>query len=128
MQLLDLCVDQVLANRTFERDSYRAGRVDGFHLGPLIKALLFVPLDEPASGACRFANGDWTDLPAVLPIITKLLEGTGWAPFVMDTFLTLCERTGLAYPLDAFAPQITQVLENLAPNSDAWLGSLFLPA
>ncbi len=51
---------------------------------------------EEASGATRFANGDWTDLPRVMPLIDKFVRRAGWAPFVMDTFLILCERAGAA--------------------------------
>ncbi len=41
-----------------------------------------------------------------MPIISRIVTAIGWSPFVMQSFLTLCERVGLAYPLDQFAQQI----------------------
>jgi hypothetical protein len=127
LSLLGLCLDQLLENSGFQRDGYRAGEVRGYDLPRLIRALLFVPLEADAPGAVRFANGDWTDLPAVLPLVTRLVEAAGWAPFVMSTFLTLCERAGLAYPVDEFAALMVKVLERLGPQADGWVGTL-LPA
>ena len=77
---------------------------------------------ENASGATRFANGDWTDLPRVMPLIDKLVRQAGWAPFVMDTFLTMCERAGTAYPIDAFADQVTAALSALRTTRASWTG------
>ena len=58
-ELLDDCAVRVVQDPTFRPDSYRAGEVSGWDMPKLIRALLFVPLDEPASGSSRFANGDW---------------------------------------------------------------------
>lgn len=125
--LMQLCMDQVLADPVFERQTHRAGEVRGFDLPRMIKSLLFVPLDEPASGAARFANGDWTDLPAVLPLINRLVGNMGWAPYVMDTFLRMAERAGLAYPIDDFVTLVTRVLTELGDNADGWIGTM-IPA
>src|SRR5207253_6589238 len=93
----------------------------GFDLPQLIKALLFVAIGN-ALGAKRFANGDWKDLPRVMPIVDRLVRNAGWAPFVMDTFLTLCERSGAAYPLDAFAKETAAALEALSESRASWTG------
>ena len=65
-----------------------------------------------------FANGDWTDLPQVLPLVDRLVGECGWAPYVMETFLTMAERAGVSYPIDAFVTLVTKVLEELSDNSD----------
>jgi hypothetical protein len=41
----------------------------------------------------------------------------------MDTFLTLCERSGAAYPLDAFAEETIAALEALKQSRVSWTGS-----
>lgn len=119
--LLDHCLDRLLSDRVFDPQSYRAGEVHGFELPRLIKSLFFVSV-EKATGATRFANCDWTDLPRVMPLIDKLVRHAGWAPFVMDTFLTLCERAGAAYPIDAFADQATAALSALDDARASWTG------
>jgi hypothetical protein len=41
--------------------------------------------------------------------------------------LTLCERAGVAYPLDAFAAQANAVLGSIANAKGSWAGTM-LPA
>lgn len=125
--LLQLCLDQLLADPIFSRNSYRAGQIHGLDLPRMIKAILFVPFDQPAPGAARFANGDWADLPIVLPLVERVVAEAGWAPFVMETFLTLVERSGLSYPIDAFVALATRVLTELGNNADGWVGTM-IPA
>ena len=45
----------------------------------------------------------------------------------MGQFLTLCERAGVAYPLDAFAVQANAVLAAIENAKGGWAGTL-LPA
>jgi len=119
--LLDYCLERLLSDHAFNIESHRAGDVHGFELPRLIKSLFFVSV-ENATGAMRFANGDWTDLPRVMPLIDKLVRRAGWAPFVMDTFLTMCERAGAAYPIDAFAGQAIAALSTLQDACASWTG------
>jgi hypothetical protein len=119
--LLDHCLSSLLGHRAFVKSSYRAGEIHGFALPQLIKSLLFVAINN-APGAKRFANGDWKDLPVVMPIVDRLVRNAGWAPFVMDTFLTLCERSGAAYPLDGFAEETAAALEAVKESRASWIG------
>ena len=125
--LLGPCLDQLRADPAFRRDNYPAGRLHGLHLPQTIKALLFVPISEAVPGAARFANGDWTDLPQVLPLVDRLVGECGWAPYVTETFLTMAERAGVSYPIDGFVALVTKVLEELSDNSDGWVGTM-IPA
>ncbi len=125
--VLQLCIDQLLADPIFRRNGYRAGEVHGFGLPRMIKSFLVVPLSEPTPGAARFANGEWNDLPIVFPLINRLVGGCGWAPYVMDSFLTMAERAGLSYPIDAFVTLVTKVLTELGGNADGWVGTM-IPA
>ena len=92
----------------------------------LIRALLLVAV-EHAPAAARFVNGDWTRIHVMTPIITQLVTTIGWSPFVMQSFLTLCERAGLAYPLDDFGRQMRAALAALPSARGSWAGTL-LPA
>ena len=111
----------------FDPNSYRAGEVHGDDLPKLIRALLFVAIEGEAPGAARFANGDWSQIGIVMPIVTRLVTRTGWSPYVMQKFLTLCERAGNAYPLDGFAAPVNAVLGSIANAKGSWTGTV-LPA
>jgi hypothetical protein len=127
LDLLNNCVERVVRDRVFNPNGYRAGEVHGYDLPKLIKALLFVAVETEAPGAARFANGDWSQIRMVMPIVTKLVTATGWSTYVMQNYLTLCERAGLAYPLTAFADQANAVLGALSYAKDSWAGTT-LPA
>jgi hypothetical protein len=127
LPLLNDCVDRVVRDKCFDQKSYRAGQVHGHDLPRLIKALLFVAVETEAPGAARFANGDWSQISMVMPIVTKLVTATGWSTYVMQNYLTLCERAGLAYPLAAFAYQANAVLASLSHAKGNWAGTT-LPA
>ena len=86
----------------------------------LIKALLLGPV-EHAPGASRFINGDWSQIDIMVPIIGRLVSAIGWSTFVMQNFLTLCERAGLAYPLDKFGSQVEAVTASLSNAQGSWV-------
>jgi hypothetical protein len=125
--LLNDCVERVVRDCVFDPNSYRAGQVHGYDLPKLIKALLFVPIEEKAPGATRFANGDWSQISMIMPIVTRLVTAAGWSTYVMQHYLTLCERAGLAYPIDTFADQANPVLGLLSNSKGSWAGTM-LPA
>ena len=120
--ILDLCVDRLVHDPTFASSSYRSGEVHGDNLPRLIKALLFVSV-EKADGAERFANGDWSEVGLVMPIVTRIVAEVGWSLFVMDNFLTLCERAGKAYPIGDFSVQIGSVLGSMEDSRGTWSGT-----
>jgi hypothetical protein len=126
LDLLNDCVERVVRDRTFDPKGYRAGQIHGHELPKLIPALLFVAV-ESAPGAARFANGDWSQVGIIMPLVTRLVTATGWSSFVMQKFLTLCERAGIAYPLDAFTTQANAVLGSIANAKGSWAGTV-LPA
>ncbi|WP_198024759.1 AAA family ATPase [Bradyrhizobium sp. Cp5.3] len=126
LTLLDDCAERVLSDPMFNPKSYRAGEVHGYDMPTLVSALLFVGV-EHAPGAARFANGDWSELSLVMPLVTKLVSAVGWSSFVMQKFLTLCERAGASYPLYDFCLQAKAVLASLANAKASWAGTT-LPA
>jgi hypothetical protein len=62
-----------------------------------------------------------------MPIVTKLIASAGWSTFVAQTFMTLCERAGTAYPVRDFASQANAMLDALPNAKGAWSGTT-LPA
>lgn len=105
LSVLDAIVDRVLEHGDFRRSRYNDGRLGGFDLPDLIKTLLFVAITG-ANGATRFANGQWSDLPQILPLLDKLVRHVTWNSYVATKFVKLCERAGADYPVDALADQV----------------------
>lgn len=125
-ELLTDCVERMVRDPVFDADSYRAGEIHGHDMPELIQALLFVRV-EKAGGAARFVNGDWSEISLIMPLVTRLMAATGWAPYVMQHFLTLCERADGSYPLDAFAAQANAALAAVGNAKGSWAGTT-LPA
>lgn len=127
LALLDDCVQRVIDDRTFSPNGYRAGEVHGYDMPTLIKALLFVSIEEECPGAARFVNGNWTDISKIMPLVTKLMKAAGWSTFVMQQHLALCEKAGGAYPVDAFIEQAGTALDAIGNSKGGW-GGTSLPA
>ena len=127
LDLLSDCVERVIRDEVFDPNSYHAGKLHGQDLRSLVTALLFVAVEGDAPGAARFVNGDWSQIEIVMPLVSRLVGATGWSPYVMEKFLTLCERAGIAYPLDAFAAQTNAVLDSIVNARGSWSGTT-LPA
>jgi hypothetical protein len=127
LDLLRDCVERVVRDRAFNPNSYRAGELHGYDLPKLILALLFVAVEKEAPGASRFANGDWSQVAVIMPLVTRLVTATGWSVFVMQKFMALCEHVGTAYPLDAFTNQVNAVLGSVSNAKGSWAGTM-LPA
>lgn len=125
LQLLRAVLERTLENNYLRRSSHNDGRIGSFDLPELIKSLLFV-IVEHAPGATRFANGVWDDLELVMPLVDRMVRAAGWHPYVGRQFVTLCERSGAAYPADTFADQVlAQIVDGRLPAG--WKGSL-IPA
>lgn len=123
---LDVCLERFLQASFFNRDGYRAGELSGFDQPKLARVLMFVSI-ERAELASRYVNGDWSEIDSILPLVDRFVRATGWAASVMNSFLTLCERSKDHYPAMAFADQILSVFSNGPGGLKGWSGSL-IPA
>lgn len=122
LHLLQAVLERTLENDGLRRSPYNDGRMGGFDLPKLVDSLLFVVV-EHAPGATRFANGVWDDLDQVMPLVDRIVRAAGWHPYVARQFITLCERSGTAYPADTFADQVlAQIVDGRLPAG--WKGSL----
>lgn len=120
LSLLDMCMNRLTGDVAFLK--HNDGSVHNDALSRLVKALLFVAVTD-APGASRFANGDWSQIEVIMPLITKLMTSIGWSSYVMGKFLTLCERSADAYPLDSFIQQVSAALESLELARGSWTGT-----
>jgi hypothetical protein len=120
--LLEACLGRFLQSEDWERARRYDGRLHGFGLPDLVDILLFVQI-ETASGAARFANGDWREVERILPIVDRFVRAVGDLPSVASSFLTLCERAADHYPPDQFAEQINAMLAKQAGMPVGWRGS-----
>src|SRR5262249_7426963 len=107
--------------------SWRAGQVNGYAMPELIAALLFVNAEKVAPGAARYANGDWSQIEIIMPIIDRMVRHVGWSSFGMGKFLDLCERAGRAYPISKVGPQANAALAAIGNSEEGWTGTI-LPA
>lgn len=121
LDLLQAVLERTLENDDLRHSPYNDGRMGGFDLPELVKSLLFVVV-EYAPGATRFANGLWDDICRVMPLVDRMVRAAGWHPYVARQFVTLCERSGAAYPTDTFADQmLAQIVDGRLPAG--WKGS-----
>lgn len=124
LPLLELCAERLINDRAFSKRN--DGSVHDNALSRLISALLFVEIED-APGASRFANGDWSQIAVIMPLVSSIMTSIGWSSYVMGKFLTLCERAADAYPLDAFIKQVSTALKSLELAQGSWAGTA-LPA
>ncbi|MFK4871886.1 hypothetical protein [Novosphingobium sp. ZW T3_23] len=121
--VLERSLDRLLAAPTFTRTGYRAGEMTGFSMPQLAQWLMFVGV-EKAALAHRFSNGDWSDIEFILPTVNRFVRTAGWAPTVMEDFLTLAERARENFPAEAFADAILAALSARADPSARWRGTM----
>jgi hypothetical protein len=96
--------------------------VSGFDLPLLIRTYLFIGV-EFAEGAARFANRNWQDVGAILPVVDAFVREVGDIPDVMSGFLTLCERAIEHYPAGAFVAQVTAAMARQERTPVGWRNS-----
>ncbi|WP_047243867.1 ATP-binding protein [Chromobacterium subtsugae] len=119
---LSLCLERLLQAPVFDRDAYRSGKLFGFDLPKLVRALMFVSV-EHADLAARYVNGDWSAIGLILPLIDRFIRRCGWAASVMGPFLTLCERARASYPAEVFADQVLAIMTDSAGDLSGWHGT-----
>jgi hypothetical protein len=88
----------------------------------IVQSLLFVSV-ERADLAARFANGNWSEIPSVLPLVDKFLNEVANTTTVVYAFLTLCERAFDSYPTERFISQLPLVLYRQTGIPLGWRGS-----
>jgi hypothetical protein len=126
LALLQLVVPRLLSHGQWERSKWNDGALYDAELSQIVQAMFFVQVDK-ALGAARFANGNWSDVSCVLPLIEPILEAQGQNPTVTRAFLTLCERAFECYPEERFVAQLPMILGRKEGMPLGWRGTS-LPA
>lgn len=119
VRILEQCMERFLQVEELNTNSYRIGEFDLFK-NNIIKSLMFTRITQFDS-AKRFANGNWTDIHLVMPIINKLVREAGWVGAVMQNFVQLCDHAKNDYPAEVFADQVLTVISK--PKLVGWQGS-----
>ena len=126
LQLLQRIVSRMMSSESWKQATWNDGSLHDAELSHMIRSIFFVEV-EKAMGAARFANGNWSDISAVLPLTEPILEAHGENPTVVSAFLARCERAFEAYPVDQFVAQLPLVLRRSAGMPLGWRRTL-LPA
>jgi hypothetical protein len=122
VNLMRACVDRVLHDHAWESAAYNDGNIYGYDLPEIVRVFLFAT-GVRADQSSRFANGDWRDVGAILPIVDPFVRAVGDIPHVMGSFLTLCENAIEHYPPDVFIDQISEVLGKQSGVPVGWYGT-----
>jgi hypothetical protein len=93
-------------------DQATSWRGDILDDGLTIVRLLFGTAVSGASGAARFANGDYRDLPLILPFVDTIMSRLLGRTAVVGAWLTLVERAIDHYPAEAFSRQAMAILSD----------------
>jgi len=91
-------------------------------LGPIIRDLFFVSIDD-ASRAARFANGDFSDLELILPIVDRVASAATRSRVGLEAYLSLCELSQPLFPTEPFVRLVTGILGDLATAPIEWIGT-----
>ena len=120
--LTKACLGRTLKDRIWRRARGDEGDLHGFDIPQLIRTYLFVSVGY-AGGAARFANRDWREISAILPIVDAFVREAGDIPDVMSGFLTLCERAAEHYPAAIFVEQVTAAITRQERTPVGWRNS-----
>ncbi|MDR6586352.1 hypothetical protein [Herbaspirillum frisingense] len=126
LSLLDECLARFLNAPEFDESGYRRGEMHGIEQRQLLRTFLFVEI-EHAGLACRYVNGDWSEISRIVPLVERIIRKAGWSAEVTSEFLTLCERARQHYPVEKFADQILANLRHEKRPLSGWSGT-FLTA
>jgi hypothetical protein len=122
--LLDDCVTRLINDRVFSPKGWCAGEVNGYSMPELIKALLFVNVEKECPGAARFANGNWSEIATIMPIINRVVRNIGWSQYVMGRYIELHKRAGQSLPISDFGSQLNAALGGIDNSEEGWTGTV----
>jgi hypothetical protein len=126
LALLGSMIPRLLSHRGWRQATWNDGALHDAELSRIVRIVFFVEIEKALCSA-RFANGDWSDVPHIFPIIEPILAAQGQNPTVTSAFLTLCERAFDSYPIDRFVTQLPLVLGGGGGMPLGWRGTS-LPA
>ncbi|WP_411847443.1 hypothetical protein AAFN60_09020 [Roseibacillus persicicus] len=111
VDMLSACLERFLEASEFNSESYSGNEFTGFDDSRLVRDLMFISVED-ASLSSRFANGDWSELALILPLVDRLIRSGAHLSSVVGAYITLCERSKEFYPAEDFSSQILAVLNS----------------
>jgi hypothetical protein len=122
ISLLGEIFDQVASDEPWESARRNPSRgLDG-NLQVIVNALLAADWDDPAPAAARFANGDWSQVRLLQPLVRDILARAGDIPSVLGAYLKLVERSSEVYSVEDFLAEV-----GLLPGSTWESRALWMP-
>lgn len=123
LELLSVVTQRVLAYKDWHYADHGGHSEQDFV--DIVKHLFFADLGY-AGRAVRFANRDWAEVGAVIPIFEPILRAHGSVTFVARAWMNLCESSFEHYPVQHFVDNLEHLLvgEGTPPG---WRGTQ-LPA
>lgn len=83
---------------------------------------LFFSVNLRTKAPVRFANDNWSDVGAVIPLIDPVVRAQGSSRLVADFWMQLCEKSLEHYPVDHFVSSLQYVLPGENRRAQ-WRGS-----
>jgi hypothetical protein len=120
IELLVECLAHISANPNWDYVRRHPSRRLAGSLVTIVRAILAVDWDEIASGAKRFANGDWSSVQLLSPATNYVVSTFGDLPAILSAFLVHVERGFVAYRLDEFLAQLQRLPATVWTSRDAW--------
>lgn len=120
--LLQACAERVSRVEELSTADY-GDRYRSRDIGPILRDLLFVSIDD-ATKATRFANGDFSDLAMIMPIIGTIAEAATRSSIGLAAYLTLCERSVALFPTEPFVRLVSGLLGDPPTAPVEWTGTL----
>lgn len=107
LQLLSVVTERVLAYKDWRHAGH--GGLSEQDFVDIVKHLFFADLGY-AGGAVRFANRNWAEVEAVVPVFEPILRAHGSVPFVARAWMNLCESSFEHYPVQHFVDNLEHLL------------------
>ena len=107
LELLSVVTQRVLTYRDWRHAGHGGHSEQDFV--DIVKHLFFADLGY-AGGAVRFANRNWAEVGAVIPIFEPILRAHGSVIFVARDWMNLCESSFEHYPVQHFVDNLEHLL------------------
>ena len=75
----------------------------------IVRIMLMTAWQQPATGAKRFANRDWSEVTMLMPVADTIIRRLGDVPAVLAEWLSLVEQSREHYPLPDFLRQLSLI-------------------
>ena len=107
LELLPVVTQRVLAYGDWRHAGHGGHSEQDFV--DIVNHLFFADLGY-AGGAVRFANRNWAEVGAVIPIFEPILRAHGSVTFVARAWMNLCESSFEQYPVQHFVDNLEHLL------------------